>query len=80
MYNIPCVPLDIAKKAALHAEYFSKKQQLTGMAYVEDGRRAEIVIKLEQKYAELDIEVSSLLMNNDHHCFTACKAYSSSRT
>ena len=45
---------------ALHGQYDAKKAELTDQAYVEKGKKADIEIKLEKKYAEVDEEVSVL--------------------
>ena len=67
----------VAAVLALHARFDTNKGQLYGMAFVEDNQRPDIELKLEGKYAEIDIEVCTFLaiiIVIGHHIFAGSKA------
>jgi predicted GTPase len=54
----------VDKKLAQHNMYDAKKQQLTDQAFVQDGKKADIEQKLEDKYAEVDVEAAQRLLHS----------------
>ena len=46
---------------AQHAKYDARKKELTDQAFIEEGKKADIEVKLEEKYAEIDKNVRVVL-------------------
>ena len=51
--------LGIKDQKALVERYNAKKGQITGLAYCEKGAKAEIETRLEERYDDDDVEVST---------------------
>ena len=53
--------------------YDDKKRELTDLGYVEEGQKADIELKLAEKYAKTDAEVSTqICMVMKYLCKTWC--------
>ena len=48
-------------KLVLHKQYTSAKTKLANLAYVHGEEKPEIVVSMEQKYDEIDVQVRKLV-------------------